>query len=168
MAARVDESYNWLLKHFSELPNSNIKCKHCDKTYTSIYHEKSRCISHLYLQHEIYNEEEKLRWKNNDNMIWRYFKKTDLYIIRCIFCKVLYFFEHNSLLEKHLKRKHSQEVAAMIQTDIANNSLSEYFTISVKHFTVECNHCRYSIDVLSNQIIKYLKIHYNHHVNSGN
>ena len=171
MAAGGDESYNWILEHFSELPNNNVKCKYCNQMYNSVYHKIIMWISHLYLKHGIYNEEEKLRWENDDDSVWKYFNKIDLYVVKCnvMLCNNVSDYMHNTDLKNHLKHIHSHEIAAdkQIQTDIANNSLSGHFTISVEHFTVNCYHCKYYTDTLSNKITDLI-IHYQLYVRFGN
>ena len=49
----------------------------------------------------IHNKEEKLKWENNDDLKWRYFNKTDLYVVKCTFYNELpNIFVHKSILEK--------------------------------------------------------------------
>ncbi len=57
------------------------------------------------------------------------FDKVDLYKERCKFCK---YFRHEAYihnLKLHLRKKHSQEISAAAQKEIATRSLSHCFKI---------------------------------------
>jgi len=149
MAAST-KSDDWVWKHILKLYNSTVQCNvdSCNKTY-STKRKPDILIKtlkvHLYYKHKIWTEEDRLKWENNNDLIWQYYDKIDLYKGKCKLCKISF---RDIYLKWHLRVKHSEEIRATIQKEIANKSLSQYFVIYEEQFNARCKNCNRSMDIL--------------------
>ncbi|KYQ59404.1 hypothetical protein ALC60_01576 [Trachymyrmex zeteki] len=127
-----------------------------------------RIKGHLYHKHNKCTEEDRLKWKNNNDLIWRYFDKGDLYTERCKFCKIICYEPYIPNLKSHLQR-HNQEIRAAIQEEIANKSLSQYFKIDEEKFSASCKHCYYKMDIFygTDELIHHIYFIKNESIRSG-
>ena len=148
-----ESSNNWVWKHLLKLDDSTVQCNidNCNKTYTTFDRNKGRLTmmikGHLYHEHEKYDEEDRLKWENDNDLIWRYFDKVDLYKEKCKFCNNSLCATYISKLRSHLQR-HYQTIRAMVRKEIANMSLSQYFKINEDKFSATCKRCNYNTDIL--------------------
>ncbi|XP_018368651.1 PREDICTED: uncharacterized protein LOC108764769 isoform X2 [Trachymyrmex cornetzi] len=146
MAAR-ERSNNWVWEHLLKLDDSTVQCNidNCDKTYTTFDRNKGRLIimikGHLYHEHGKYDEEDRLKWENDNDLIWRYFDKVGLYKEKCKFCNDSLFISYTPSLRHHLRQYHRQKIRADILKEIADKSLSQYFKIHEKEFSARCKRC---------------------------
>jgi len=94
MAAR-ETSDNWMWKQVLKLDDVTIQwnINKCNKTYYK-YRNTNKLIKsikvHLYYKHKIWTEEDRLKWENDNDFVWQYFDKIDLYKGKCKFCKNFY------------------------------------------------------------------------------
>ncbi|KYN36408.1 hypothetical protein ALC56_09368 [Trachymyrmex septentrionalis] len=171
VTADLERSDNWMEEHFLKLDNSNIQCKWCNTIYEILNHIHTKMIvikEHLYYEHEKYIEEDRLKWENDHDFIWRYFDKTKLFIAKCKFCNVSLKCLHKLDLRDHLKTYHWKELQDVIEKEIANYLLHVHFTINIATLTANCYHCNYTINIFySNRGIDDLRSHCQHHVNEN-
>ncbi|XP_011059679.1 PREDICTED: putative uncharacterized protein DDB_G0282133 isoform X2 [Acromyrmex echinatior] len=145
MSAR--ETNNWVWKHLLKVNDSSVQCNidNCDKTYTTFDRNKGRLMmmikGHLYHEHEKYDEEDRLKWENDNDLIWRYFDKVGLYKEKCKFCKDTLLVSYTPSLRHHLLKYHHQKIRAGVLKEIADKSLSQYFEIHEKEFSARCKCC---------------------------
>jgi len=152
--AALEESNNWVWNHVLKLDNFTVQCNinGCDQTYRNQTNRKlaSRMITmikeHLYHKHEIWNEEDRLKWINNNDLIWRYFDKVDLYKEKCKFCNISLYQAHIPFIKKHLQR-HRQEIITIVRKEIADKSLSQDFEIDEKEFSALCKYCNFKKNI---------------------
>ena len=153
MAAQ-EGSDNWMWKYFLKLNNCIVQCNinNCDQTYIIRKKRTNRWIKtikkHLYYKHKIWNEQDLLKWENDNNLIWRYFDKVGLYKEKCKFCNNSFFVSYIPVLRDHLRQCHLQTIRAMIRKEIANTSLSQYFKINEENFSARCKRCNDKMDIL--------------------
>jgi len=151
MAARKS-SDNWMWKYFLKLNNSILQCNidSCNQTFTIDNNHHKLKISilkrHLYYKHEIWNEEDYLKWVNNNDLIWRYFDKIDLYKEKCKFCGNLFHQAYTPFIKQHLQIHH-QEIRDTVRKEIADKSLSQYFEIDVEKFNAWCKLCNKNMNI---------------------
>jgi len=159
--AALEGSDNWVSQHL-KLDNSTVQCRSCIQTYKigkrSKFIEMITMIkAHLYHKHEIWNEEDRLKWENDNDLIWQYFDKVSLYEAKCKFCDRLLRQPYVSLIKSHLQ-SHRQEIRAGVRKEIADKSLSQYFEIHEEEFSAQCKSCNvendifYGIDALIHHI----------------
>ena len=171
MAAR-ETSNNWVWKHLLKLNDSTVQCNidNCDKTYTTFDRNKGRLTmmikGHLYHEHEKCDEEDRLKWENDNDLIWRYFDKVGLYKEKCKFCKDTLFISYIPSLRHHLRQYHRQKIRADILKEISDKSLSQYFEIHEKEFSARCKCCNveknifFGIDALIHHMQENLCVRY--------
>ncbi|KYN16466.1 hypothetical protein ALC57_11336, partial [Trachymyrmex cornetzi] len=167
-------SDNWIWKHVLELDNFTLQCNmdKCNKTYCYKYKnittlEKS-IKEHLYRKHKIWTEEDLLNWKKNNDLIWQYYDKVDLYKGKCKFCKKFYHATQLSNQKTHLQRKHRPEIIAAIRKEIATKSLSQHFKIDDKEFSARCKRCNDKINIFygADALIHHICLKRNQHFKS--
>ncbi|KYQ59403.1 hypothetical protein ALC60_01575 [Trachymyrmex zeteki] len=152
MAAR-EGSDSWVWEHLLKLYNFTTQCNidSCYQTYEINNINKNTIIKtikgHLYHKHEIWNEEDRLKWENDNDLIWRYFDKVGLYKEKCKFCNNSFFVSYTPKLKDHLRDSHRQEIRAMIRKEIADNLLSQYFKIDEEKFSARCKRCNINIHI---------------------
>jgi len=159
--AALEGSNKWVWNHVLKLDNFTVQCNidGCDQIYINRNRKLiNRMITtikeHLYHKHEIWNEEDRLKWVNNNDLIWRYFDKVDLYKEKCKFCNISLHQAHIPFIKKHLQRHH-QEIITIVRKEIADKSLSQDFEIDEKEFSALCKYCNvkknifYGTDVLT-------------------
>ncbi|KYN16452.1 hypothetical protein ALC57_11322 [Trachymyrmex cornetzi] len=140
---------NWMWEHF-KISDQLIECKLCQTFYTTRITEYiiSLMKSHLYRQHNIYREEDCSKWEADNDSIWRYFKKIDLYEEKCNFCGSKLFIPYVPHLRRHLNKYHRQEIIAAVRNEVtANNSLSQHFQIDINRLISKCIYCKHRIDI---------------------
>ncbi|XP_018371545.1 PREDICTED: uncharacterized protein LOC108766635 [Trachymyrmex cornetzi] len=153
LAAARQRSDNWVWKHDLKLNNSTIRCNidKCNKTYHNKSNKSSLLIQsmkvHLYHKHEIWTEKDRLKWEKNNDLVWRYYDKVDLYKGKCKFCMAFHREADLAYLRWHLRQKHSQEIRAVIKKEIAYKSLSQYFEIQEEEFSARCKHCNVEMNI---------------------
>jgi len=130
-----------------------MKCNICNEVCS-----RSSAPVHLYKLHNITDQKVISQWNNDNNLIWQYFSKKDLFTAECKFCGSLLTVHHNSILRKHLKSQfHSAKVAA-IREEITRIWVSSHFTFDMDNCNTNCIHCDYSVkisdgvDVLKNHL----------------
>ena len=149
--AALEGSDNWVWKHVVKLNNFTVQCNIdcCVQTYYN--KNTSRLITsmrvHLYHKHKISTEEDRLEWENNNDLIWQYFDKVDLYKGKCKFCRSICHEAYIPNLKSHVLKKHSQRIRAAAQKKIATKSLSQCFKIDEKEFSVWCKCCNHKMDI---------------------
>ena len=170
--AALEESDNWVWKHFVKLNSSTVQCNIdcCDQTYCNRNPIKMINLikTHLYHKHKIWTEEDRLKWENNNDLVWQYFDKVDLYKGKCKFCKNIHHEAYIPYLKWHLRKKHSQEIRAIAQKEIATKSLSQYFKIDEKEPTAWCKRCYLKMDILygTDALIHHICFKKNQHLRS--
>jgi len=164
MAAKGDESCNWIWEYFSRTENK-VQCKICNRTFGNTRNEKITWMTHLHHKHGIHNEEDKSRWENDNDLIWQYFDKPKLYVAKCTLCNKSIRRAHKPYLKRHIKKVHLEKIISVIQEEIANNSLSKHFTTNMEHFIARCKYCNYTTDIFyKDRGINNLKSHYQSHI----
>ncbi|KYN43993.1 hypothetical protein ALC56_01531 [Trachymyrmex septentrionalis] len=160
MASQERLNKNWVWKYFLKLDNSFIKCNiySCDQTYKIQYGKIKRTIAiakrHLYHLHNIWNEEDRLKWENDNDLIWRYFDKIGLYKVKCKFCGSFYCQAYIPCLRQHLQN-HSQEMKDTVRKEIVDKSLLQYFEID-EEFNAHCKRCNLKINLLyGKDVLRY-------------
>ena len=153
MAAR-ERSNNWVWKHLFKLDDSTVQCNidNCNKTYNTTFdRSKDRMIviikGHLYHEHGKYDEEDRLKWENNNDLIWRYFDKEGLYKEKCKFCYDSLSVSYTPSLRDHLRQYHRKKIRADVRKEIADKSLSQYFEIHEEEFSAWCKRCNHKMDI---------------------
>ncbi|KYN16982.1 hypothetical protein ALC57_10754 [Trachymyrmex cornetzi] len=155
-------TYSWVWEHFRKLDDIAVQCNigSCNQ----IYRDKSLSSLiktmklHLFLIHNKSTEEDRVKWKNDNNIVWKYYAKGDLYRAKCKFCGYVQRESHISYLKKHLLNVHVQEIIAALQNEIANTSLSLYFEFHVEQFSAQCKRCNVKLDIFYGTVVL---IHHN-------
>jgi len=147
--ALQERSDNWLWKHVLKL-NDSIQCNICNKIYKMTDAKKDREMTlikgHLYHEHGEYDKKDRLEWENNNDLIWQYFDKTNLYTAKCKFCGCCIHHSYVPNIKLHL-RNHHQEIRTDIQKKIADKSLWQYFEIYEEKFSAWCKRCDVKLDI---------------------
>jgi len=171
--AALEGSDNWVWKHVVKLNNFTVQCKidNCDKIYKTDKNENRVIImikGHLYHQHEKYDEEDRLKWENDNDFIWRYFDKVGLYEEKCKFCHESFSISYTPLLRIHLRQYHRQKIRAGIRKEIATKSLSQRFKIDKKKLSARCKRCNLKMDILygTDALIHHICFKKNQHLRS--
>ena len=142
--ATQEISNNWVWKYVLILDDVTVQCNinDCNETYKTCdpILDLTGIKVHLYHTHGIWTEEDRLKWENDNHLIWNYFDKVALYTTKCKFCNNIYFEAYIPYLKQHLKR-HSQEIRAAIREEITNKSLSQYFEFNEENFSAWCKCC---------------------------
>ncbi|KYN40782.1 hypothetical protein ALC56_04822 [Trachymyrmex septentrionalis] len=102
---------------------------------------------HLYHEHGKYDEEDRLKWENNNDLIWRYFDKEGLYKEKCKFCYDSLSVSYTPSLRDHLRQYHRKKIRADVRKEIADKSLSQYFEIHEEEFSAWCKRCNHKMDI---------------------
>jgi len=141
MATQTDTQIfnNWWSKYFTRVNDKSVKCDMCNKICTKQY-----VPIHLYISHNITDQEVILRWNNDNHSIWQHFFKKDLFTAECKYCGVIIksaYYKHT--LSVHLESFHIQEIAE-IREEITRTWASPHFTFTYSCKT-KCNYCNYSV-----------------------
>ncbi|KYN15758.1 hypothetical protein ALC57_12056 [Trachymyrmex cornetzi] len=124
---------------------------------------------HLYHEHGKYDEEDLLKWENDNDLIWRYFDKAGLYKEKCKFCNDSLFVSYTPSLMDHLRQYHRQKIRASVRKEIADKSLSQYFKIHEEEFSAWCKRCNYKMDIFygTDDLTHHICLKMNQRLRSG-
>jgi len=95
-----------LRKYFTTVNDSGsvVKCKICDESTS-----RQRAPAHMYRSHKMTDQKLILRWNSDNDSLFQYFSKKDLYSAECKFCGELINSAYNKRnLDKHLQSVHSK------------------------------------------------------------
>ena len=145
MAIQAISDY-WAWEHVLRLDDVTVQCNinNCNTIfYTHDSHMAlAKIKGHLYHIHKMWTEEDRLKWENDDHLLWKYFDKVDFYTSKCKFCKKISKQSYIPDLKTHLYQNlHIQEIKAAIYDEIANKSLSQYFEFNEENFSAWCKCC---------------------------
>jgi len=159
MVTQINMQYTCWQNYFTcRLDSRSVKCNICDANDIVMCCSREYAPVHLYRTHNMINEEIIFQWNSDNDIIWQYFSKEDLFTAKCKFCRQLLNGAYKKKnLERHLKSVHSQEIAAM-QEEITRTWVSPHFTFDLDNCDIKCIHCNYSgkmyygVDVLKNHL----------------
>jgi len=138
MATQTTIINNWW-EYFTTVNDSkSVECKICNEITS-----RQRAPAHLYGTHKMTDQEAMLRWNNDNNSLFQYFSKKDLYSAECKFCGKLINSAYNKRnLQIHFQYVHSKEVSA-IREEITRAWVSPHFAFDYR-CKINCMHCKYS------------------------
>jgi len=160
MATQENIHYNCLQKYFSRFNNFTKKCNICSKLCSENY-----ALMHLYKFHDIIDEEALLKWNNDNDVIWQYFSKKELFIAKCKFCGNSLTAYNKKNLQQHLKSQMHSQLIASKREEISRSWVSPHFKFGLDNYDIYCIHCEYSFIIFDR--VDVLKYHLNnrHHIN---
>jgi len=155
MATQTNIQYNCMQKYFSKFNHFTVKCNICSEFCSYTY-----ALMHLYRNHDIIDQKAMLKWNNDDDLIWQYFSKIELFIAECKLCGYLLTAYIKNNLQQHLKSQYHLQLVAAKRKRITRTWVSQHVTFDLDNCDIYCMHCMYSVkihdgvDVLKNHLIK--------------
>jgi len=158
MATQTNIQYKSWRSYFTRSNSNYVKCNICDADNIVMYCSRRFAPVHLYRSHNITDQKSISQWNSDNDLIWQHFSKEELFTAKCKFCsKLLRGAYDKNFLDKHLRKVHSQEIAA-IQEEITRTWVSAHFTFDLDNCYISCIHCIYcvkiydGVDVLKNHL----------------